>query len=203
MITRDGKSTAIHINNGPKKTHPRQMAASCPVPQTKVPKAPTSRPSIPKKEPPPMTLPPSPPVFSPIEINAAAKQANNMQKILSRTFTLSSSCPSFDPTLLVRAGMSLQALQAPIPISRDSIDLGDFDVLGKSPTIFSLLSTSAGGGGTRSSLFTTHMESDKKAQDDYDGAADDGDLLFPISIDEDSVYLGGGDQVTDLQSLFL
>jgi len=161
-----------------------------------------------------MTLPPSPPVFAPLDIDTAAtQQAKSIQKILSRTFTVASSCPSFDPTLLSRRPFASQfgkspafgkSPQAPISIV-GSVDMAEFDALGKSPTIFSLLSTSAGAA-TQNSYLERPSEDNFHANNFHHSARqsiDDDTLLFPISIDEDS-FLADEDKTADaMQSLFV
>lgn len=219
MIKNDGgRAIPIKINSK-KKSSSRQIAASAPTLTYVPPAAPTSRPSIPSRDPPPIMLPPSPPVFSPIEINSAKKQAESMQRILSTSFTMSSSCPAnmFDPSLYAARNVDNDVDDA------DDGETEDFDALGKSPTIFSLLSTSVGGTvpnedflrsrgfteGVSSGLSSKERESfelrgstEVRSYED-DQTNNDDNLLFSISIDEhEDNYLG--DDVRDsLQSLFL
>jgi len=208
MIKKDGRAIPIKIASK-KKSSTRQIAASCPTLSYVPPAAPTSRPSIPSRDPPPIMLPPSPPVFSPIDINSAKKQAQTMQRILSASFTMSSSCPAsvFDP--------NMHTARRSIDNGDDDDETDDFDLLGKSPTIFSLLSTSVGGTvrpnedflrtrGSGSEVVAKERESfDMRNSDDNQADGDD-NLLFSISIDEqEENYLGDNDVRDSMQSLFL
>lgn len=163
--------TAEHLASNPilitKKNvtgkKPVTIAQSCPTFSTVPPPPPRTKPNVPSRDPPPMLLPPSPPVFSPVQIQAAQSQLHEVKSALSRSLSnYSSSCP--DPSYLggLRppygnfnqpfGGMSNQMYsemsspQQPV-LSGKSSSQDDIEErmseLGKSPTIFSLLQGSS------------------------------------------------------------
>lgn len=208
----------ISIKKTPKKTV-KAIAASCPNFTFVPPRAPAPRPSVPNHDPPPMCLPPSPPVFSPIEIKTAQEQAQQIQRILSRQYVMSSSCPSFDPSFGVLAQRiqgargNRESPEKPgsgldIPNTRRVIDA---DVLGKSPTIFSLLSSSATARDVppfvtaKASEPGSHLSQGNLSLPRHSEADE---LLFAFSMDDnnDGEFLGSADADGvrgDLDSLFI
>lgn len=148
-----------------KKGKERQVAQSCPTFSTVPPPAPASKPSVPFHDPPALELPPSPPVFSPMQVQAAQNQlAQVKQHMMSRSLThYSSSCPdvSWLTQQMQQAGNRFPGIAEiePVPIKSNSnseqsnsnsmmvpprssgmgMESLDGMELGKSPTIFSLL----------------------------------------------------------------
>lgn len=126
-----------------RKAKEKPVAHSCPTTLSlEPPRAPSVRPRVPSIDPPLMSLPPSPPVFTTLQAEEAQKQATEIRKTLTRSLqTYSSSLP----THLAYLSSSYQ------PDMDHLEELADEDVeeeaaaelLGKSPTIFSLLRTDA------------------------------------------------------------
>lgn len=123
----------------------RVLAHSAPTPSTHVPKAPSSRPKVPQRDPPVMMLPPSPPVFSPGQGPAAVQPA---RFVSDWTSMCSSSCPT---TSYLDLGVQkkkekewsltpLDEMDEPDEIVQPKFD--DLSQLSQSPTIFSLLQRS-------------------------------------------------------------
>jgi len=103
------------------------IAHSAPNPSTQIPKAPTSRPKVPQRDPPVMMLPPSPPVCIP-----AGALASQPRFVSDWTSVLSSSCPNTNYLDMMASKWSL------MPHEPEEPDV-DFTKLSQSPTIFSLL----------------------------------------------------------------
>jgi len=124
------------------KPAPRAIAQSAPTPSTTaVPKAPSTKPTVPQRDPPLMMLPPSPPVFSPGPGPAAVQPARLVSDWVS---VFSSSCPT---TSYLDLGLQkkkepwsltpLHETDEPEEIHQPRYD--DLSKLSQSPTIFSLL----------------------------------------------------------------
>lgn len=215
-LTKSEASNPILINK--QKTvvsKKRAVAQSCPTFTFVPPPAPSSKPLIPSRDPPPMLLPPSPPVFSPMQIQAAQSQLAEVKNVLSRSLTnFSSSCP--DPSYLrppFGLGGQLWDYKTPeepvTPPQQISQELfappseERMSELGKSPTIFSLLQGSSVPpsrmGSFRASAFNTSVRqsvneygpSFRQSVNEGQDTPED-DLLFSISLDQhdqDGSYL--------------
>jgi len=123
---------------GRDKPQSRAMAFSAPTPSTEIPKAPSSRPKVPQRDPPAMMLPPSPPVFAP----GPGPAANTQPRFVSDwTSVFSSSCPNtmYVDLLASNKQFSLTPLHETDEPEERSTDLTK---LSQSPTIFSLLQRS-------------------------------------------------------------
>lgn len=194
----------------------RQVAQSCPTFTFVPPPPPSTKPRIPVHDPPPMLLPPSPPVFSPMQIQAAQEQLAQVKNVLSRSLTtFSSSCP--DPSFLRPPfGIANQtfsdntASPQGINISGQGDDNNDDDMgrmseLGKSPTIFSLLQGSSVPSSRAPSFMGQAPMSrpgsifGNRPSNIYENGPDipEDDLLFSISLDQhdnDGSYLAQSTQ---------
>lgn len=138
------RASPIKITNGRDKPT-RQIAHSAPNPSTEIPKAPSSRPKVPQRDPPVMMLPPSPPVFSPGQGPTAVPPA---RFVSDWTSVFSSSCPNTsyvdiqaqkkekEPWSLT----PLHEMDEPEEVAQPKFD--DLSKLSQSPTIFSLLQRS-------------------------------------------------------------
>jgi len=177
-------SKAIQIasprHNNIQRPKEKQMAHSCPAPsRPPPPPAPSSRPRVPTMDPPLFVLPPSPPVFSDSQVQKAKSDA---RKAVSRSLsTYSSSCPP-DSFLLSVMG-------------EEKEDTSE-SILGKSPTIFSLMKSDNGSsfsfGGTNSTYMNSAMRGsmNSSSSGSSSGRKDDidsDDLQFAISLNDDSL----------------
>jgi len=177
-------SKAIQITSPRHVQRPKekQMAHSCPAPsRPPPPPAPSTRPRVPTIDPPPMTLPPSPPIFSDSQMQ---KAKSDVKKAVSRSLsTYSSSCPP-DSFLLSVLG-------------EEKEDTSE-SVLGKSPTIFSLMKSDNGAsfsfGSNGSSHPSSYMSSMRGSMNSSSSGSSSGrkdddsdDLQFSISLNDDSL----------------
>jgi len=192
----------IHKCTTPSSKPKRVIAQSCPNFTTVPPPAPSSKPLVPMRDPPPMLLPPSPPVFSPMQIQAAKSQLAEVQNVLSRSLTnFSSSCP--DPSYLRPpfglGGMNFDkntedktdhTFPQPISVTKNGNDSPEesearMSELGKSPTIFSLLQGSTVPPSIDSSLRPRASYSNRPSvMNEYEPDIPEDDLLFSISLDQ-------------------
>jgi len=137
------RASPIKIASGREKPT-RVIAHSAPTPSTEIPKAPSSRPKVPQRDPPVMMLPPSPPVFSPGQGPTSVQPA---RFVSDWTSVFSSSCPN---TSYLDLGIQkkkepwsltpLDEMDEPEEIVQPKFD--DLSKLSQSPTIFSLLQRS-------------------------------------------------------------
>jgi len=162
----------------------KPMAFSCPAPSRPPPPPPPSaRPRVPTMDPPPITLPPSPPVFSEVPTQAKSESRKQVSRSLS---TYSSSCPPESFLLSV--------------LEKEHKE-DDPSILGKSPTIFSLMksdtlgttapysvSASMRGSMNSSSSVSSGGSTGGSRKDD-----DSDDLQFSISLNDDSLLESDSD----------
>jgi hypothetical protein len=168
------------------------MAFSAPNPSTEIPKAPSSRPKVPQRDPPVMMLPPSPPVFTP----TTGAVGSQPRFVSDWTSVFSSSCPNTSYLDLVGAKTwSLGPLhESDEPDERPHQLDADLAKLSQSPTIFSLLQRSlpthpgvpfrvekAFVPSSRGVPATAPSEMELKR--DVPSTDDSEDIMFPMSMD--------------------
>jgi hypothetical protein len=167
-IRRDGRLVSIRRDG--RLDSIRSSPLSTILATLSTPTTPNWRPAVTNSDPPPFTLPRSPPIFSPmIDI----VRTNNSELVLSE------SCgPSWS---LTGDGVGLGNGNG-IPIT-EAMDL-DLDICCDSPTIFSLLSSSGSARGCIPRNSNSSVRSSEVTEEALDQAGDD-DLIFALSLNED------------------
>jgi hypothetical protein len=116
-ISRPSPKSGLSATGGP-------LAASCPTFTWMPPPPPSSRPRVPSCDPPPMALPPSPPVFSPVQVESAIKQVNQLkQQIYSRSLSNYSSSAPTHVDYLAQFHPSFEPLNEGITEDDEEIDI--------------------------------------------------------------------------------
>lgn len=208
----------------------KQIAASCPaIMRLPPPPPPSRRPRVATVEPPPFVLPPSPPVFSESQVRNAQKEVKLVQRVLSH---YSASCPdtSYMAEYLMQQGkkqLQEPTLQTPMEkrsmrsssshLSDDRKSFNDSTMLGKSPTIFSILQTSS----PRSSVNLNRSSANsgflvglpkpalspcdiqQSPEEDPDALFEEDNLQFAISLDQSDSYLGDSSLPDRMSNLFV